>query len=114
MGADNTPTTDLSQTHLKTTHVIAIVLAIISAGATVGIAYMNLTWEVRSLSDKQREIPTREDLSKAKTELSVDLTHAASERVKFYMEHALLECTPPVRGQKQHCQLVWPLPNPPN
>lgn len=101
---------DLSQTHLKTTHVIAVVLAIISAGLFIGKAYMGVTWEVRELSNKQRDIPTKNDLADVKTALSVELTHAASDRVKFYMEHAKLECDPAARGHKQNCRLIWPAP----
>jgi fructose/tagatose bisphosphate aldolase len=71
---------------------------------------MGVTWEVRELHNKQEEIPTKKDLEALKMSLSTDLTHAASERVKFYMEHAKLECDPAARGHKQNCRLVWPVP----
>jgi len=102
---------DLSQTHLKTTHVIAVVLAIITAGLAIGRAYMGVTWEVARLSNAQKEIPTKADLTQLHTDLSVELTHVASQRVQFYMEHAKLECdTSPRTGRRQNCRLVWPAP----
>jgi len=102
---------DLSQTHLKTAHVVAVVVAIITAGLAIGRAYIGVSWEVRDLSNKQKEIPTKTDLETLHTSLSTELSHAASERVKFYMEHAKLECAPAVRGHKQSCQLIWPVPS---
>ncbi len=102
---------DLSQTHLKTVHVIAVVAAIISAGLFVGGAYIGLKWEVKELSNAQKEIPTQKDLTVLHTALSTELTHAASDRVKFYMEHAKLECDPAPRGKKQNCRLIWPVPS---
>lgn len=101
---------DLSQTHLRTSHVVAIVLAIISAGIAIARAYMGVTWEVRELANAQREIPTRADLGKLHTELSSELSHSASERVKFYMEHATMQCDANARRGKQTCHLVWPPP----
>ncbi len=101
---------DLSQTHLKTSHVVAVVIAIITAGLAIGRAYMGVTWEVQTLSNTQKEIPTKKDFEEMKTALSSELSHAASERVKFYMEHAKLECDPAARGHKQNCRLVWPVP----
>jgi len=101
---------DLSQTHLKTVHVIAVVAAIVSAGLFIGKAYIGVTWEVRELSNKQQEIPTRRDLAQLHNDLSAELSHAASDRVKFYMEHAKLECDPAGRGKKQNCRLIWPVP----
>ena len=100
---------DLSQTHLKTVHVIAVVLALLSAGLYIGRTYVALTWAVRDLDNKQKEIPTKDDLRQLHTDLSVELTHAASERVKFYMESARMECDPPAkRGGKWICRQIWP------
>jgi hypothetical protein len=102
---------DLSQTHLKTTHVIAVVIAIITAGLAIGRAYMGVTWEVRELANKQQEIPTKQDLHTLHNDLSVELAHVASQRVQFYMDHAKLECDLSTRGgHKQNCRLVWPVP----
>ncbi len=102
---------DLSQTHLKTVHVIAIILALLAGAMFVGKTYIDVAWEVRGLKTKQDEMPTKKDIEAVKTSLSTDLTHAASDRVKFYMEHAKLECDPAARGHKQNCRLVWPVPD---
>jgi hypothetical protein len=102
---------DLSQTHLKTVHVIAIVLALLSAGLYIGRTYVGLTWTVRTLDNKQKEIPTKDDLRQLHTDLNVEMTHAAAERAKFYLEHAKAECEPPVkRGGKWKCTWAWPPP----
>ncbi len=101
---------DLSQTHLKTTHVIAIFVAIVTAGIAIAKTYMDVSFEVRKLSDQQKEIPTKKDLTDLQATMSTDMNHAASERVKFYMEHAKLECEPATRTHKQTCHLVWPVP----
>lgn len=78
-------------------------------------AYFHVILDVKDLARAQQDIPTKHDLEKAKTELSVDLTHAASERVRFYLEHSVLECSRATgKDGKQHCKLVWPLPEPPN
>ena len=120
MGDDSKPThytapipisVDLSQTHLRTGHVIAIVAAILGAGLTVAKTYISVTSQVEQLAREQNDRATKKDLDTLHTNLSSDMTHAASERVKFYMEHGKLECDVPKRGGgKTTCHMIWPPP----
>lgn len=102
---------DLSRTHLQTIHVVAIVAAIMGAGIAVAKTYISVTSQVEQLAREQNDRATTKDLETLRTNLSSDMTHAASDRVKFYMEHAKLECDPAARGHKQNCRLIWPVPD---
>jgi hypothetical protein len=102
---------DLSQTHLKTSHVAAIIIAIVTAAVPCIGVYINLTWEVKKLQEKQEALPSHDQMERYKTEMSTIANHAAAERAKFYLEHAKTECEPPIkRGGKMKCTMVWPPP----
>lgn len=100
---------DLSQTHLKTAHVVAIIVAIVTAAVPCIAVYINLTWKVRDLEITQKDLPNHEQMEHYKTEMSTIANHAAAERAKFYMETSRLECDPPAkRGGKWICRQIWP------
>lgn len=102
---------DLSQTHLRTIHVVLIVASLIGAGIAVAKTYITVASQVEAIVRDQKDFPTKDDLGKLQTNISSDMNHAASERVKFYLEHGKLDCDVPRRGSsKTSCRMIWPPP----
>lgn len=95
-------------THLKMSHVVALIIGLATALTTIGGVYLHFDREMNALSLNQKGIPTNKDLEKTKTDIETNLTHTANDRVKFYMEHADLECPSAPKGKKQHCKIKWP------
>lgn len=102
---------DLAQGHFTAKTVAVMVVAVLSAGAGVMKTYYDMTWQMKLNAMSMSEFPTKKDLEKAKTDISVEMTHSAGERVKFYLQHAMLDC--PRAGTSRTCRLIWPLPEPP-
>lgn len=102
---------DLSTTHLKLGHVVAIAAAIIGGAVAVARTYLSVSWDVRELSMQQKELATKTDLQALRPLLETSANASAAERVKFYLSHSSIECDLAVRDKRRTpCHMVFPVP----
>lgn len=106
---------DIASSHLKTSHVVAIVVAVLTAGAAVASTYYSMKWDIQTLNANQAALATKKDIAELKPALETYINGAVSERVKFYIQHAGIECDLS-RGvadkARTPCRFRWPLPDP--